>query len=193
MAISTGAAILGSAGIGALAGGKGQKGTQSTAPVLPENVKKAYDTLINRSSELSAQPYQDVVRTRYEPSTAYGGLFNNPEMAAIQQDSDRKLFAKMFESPEQQQMPQQNQQTDMINEMYVNQMLGQIPEFSRFFDAARRSGRLTPESYSKITGMFRDGGLQISPGGLHGSLYDRRGAPAGRQGQDILSILRGGA
>jgi hypothetical protein len=95
MAISTGAAILGSAAIGALSGGKNKTSTQSTAPVLPENVQKGYDLLISNATDLSKQPYRDITRTRYEPSGMYNGLFDNPEMQALQQASDREYFANM--------------------------------------------------------------------------------------------------
>jgi hypothetical protein len=91
---SLAAPLLGAA-IGGISGGKNKTSTQSTAPVLPDNVKKGYDLLIGNATDLSKQPYRDITRTRYEPSGMYGGLFDNPEMQALQQASDREYFANM--------------------------------------------------------------------------------------------------
>jgi hypothetical protein len=113
---SLAAPLLGAA-IGGISGGKNKTSTQSTAPVLPENVQKGYDLLIGNATDLSKQPYRDITRTRYEPSGMYGGLFDNPEMQALQQASDREYFANM-QAPQQVSLQPAQPTNAQVNNLY---------------------------------------------------------------------------
>lgn len=90
------AAPIVGAGLGAISGSKGGKTTTTSAPNLPDNVKKAWDKLLENSQTLADRPYQAPVTTRVDASNMYGGLFNNPELQAIQGVHDRKLFDDML-------------------------------------------------------------------------------------------------
>lgn len=82
------APVVGAAA-GALSGSKNQTTTQSSAPVLPENVKKGYDTLLGYTEQNFNRPFQ--ARQTMRPETggnAFQQLFQNPQMQAIQAQSD---------------------------------------------------------------------------------------------------------
>jgi hypothetical protein len=138
MAISAAtAATVGSAALGAISGGKKNKSSQqsSTVPVLPDNVKAGFDKTIADATNIANTPYPEMVRMRAEPSGMFGGLFNNPEMMAIQQKSDGDYFAKMLApkvAPQQPQQPQQSQIDDLRAEM-----LGRS-----YLDKAKAAGRM---------------------------------------------------
>lgn len=146
--------------IGGLTGGKGQKSTSSTTPVLPENVKKAYDLLIDRSSALSSEPYQDIVRTRVAPSNMYGGLFDNPELMAIQQASDQKYFDSM-RAP-------QSDASATVNPNMQNQMYGQMFANSITNPTAKRSmTSFTPADYEKLGELAYKNNLKVADSGIY--------------------------
>lgn len=154
--------IIGSAAgalLGGITGSKGQKSTQSTAPVLPENVKKAYDTLIDRSVNLSAEPYRDVVRTRAEPNSMYGGLFNNPEMMALQQASDTKYFQNM-NAPKAQPAAPPPQMAQPFQSLMMRNMFEQ-PNIMNGQFSPQETG-LDDDAYSEMASQYASGQFKPS-------------------------------
>lgn len=77
------------AAAGALSGGRDQTTTQSSAPVLPENVKKGYDRLIDYTGQNFDRPFQARQTTRPDMGgNAFQRLFQNPELQKIQAQND---------------------------------------------------------------------------------------------------------
>jgi hypothetical protein len=184
MAISTGAAILGSAAIGALSGGKNKTSTQSSAPVLPENVQKGYDLLIGDATDLSKQPYRDITRTRYEPSGMYGGLFDNPEMQALQQASDREYFANMqapAPAPALQQQNNPNMQNQMYGQMFAKELNN--PTYQRSLQS------FTPQDYEELGKLAYDNQLSVAGSGTQSGAILSKNRPVDYNTNAFLSQL----
>lgn len=81
---------------GALSGGRDQTTTQSSAPVLPENVKAGYDKLLGYTEQNFNRPFN--ARQTMRPETggnAFQQLFQNPQMQAIQAQSDAQYAGNM--------------------------------------------------------------------------------------------------
>jgi len=77
---------------GALSGGQNQTATSSSAPVLPENVKAGYDKLLGYAGNAFDRPFDARPTRRVETGgNAFQQLFQNPELQAIQDQSDAQF------------------------------------------------------------------------------------------------------
>ena len=89
------------AAAGALSGGRDQKSTQTTQVNMPDNVRGAYDKLINYAGENFDRPIQAAPTRRVTaPTNAYDALFANPELLAIQQQADAAYQAPKPAAPQ---------------------------------------------------------------------------------------------
>ena len=128
MAISTGAALLGSAAIGAAGSAMSKKGggggTVTSRPYLPDWLEKDYEEYIEKGKELAERPFTPAIKTRYQDSTGYEGLFNNPEMAAIQQHEDQKFYDSLIQPQDEVAGRDQKAIDNLRYEMLGRQMFG---------------------------------------------------------------------
>lgn len=97
MAGSLVAPIVGAAA-GSVFGGKGQKSTAQTKPYMPESREKAFELQLEDALKAYQTPFRPVERRRAElsPSDQFGGIFFNPEMADIQNQSDTRFMQTLF-------------------------------------------------------------------------------------------------
>lgn len=110
---------------GALSGGRDQTTTQSSAPVLPENVKRGYDQLLGYAEQKFNRPFDARPTRRVETGgNAFQQLFQNPELQQIQQQADDSYYASLKPAPQQQ--PQGTQTDDLTKQ--PTQSAGNIDE-----------------------------------------------------------------
>jgi hypothetical protein len=87
------AAPLVGAVAGKFLGGSGEKQSSSSMPVLPDNLKKGYDSLIEGAMAQYQKPFTPALRGRVEaPTTGMEALFSSPEMLQIQRMSDANSY-----------------------------------------------------------------------------------------------------
>lgn len=139
MAIGTGTALLASAAIGAAgsamaakkAKGGGGGGTQTTRPYMPAWLEDDYGEFVADGKDLAKKPFTPAFSSRYQASDAYGGLFNNPELGEIQQQTDLMNYNKVSKPQDYGDLVKKVSGVPVKNqEMYDN-----VPEYKAAWDS----------------------------------------------------------
>lgn len=99
--------------LGAVSGSKNKVSTQQSTPILYEgedgqkllgDTRSGFQKLLDMATDLSSQPYEPLLKTRYQAE----GAFANPQMAAVQRDSDINRLLAIAGGVGQEEAPQED-------------------------------------------------------------------------------------
>ena len=124
MAVSAGTAMLGSAALGAVSGGKNKTSTATNKPWMPKEYEEGYNALLEDANKIKDRPFVPVMKTRYAEENP---LFHSPEMAAIQGRHDQNYYKDMIAPKEE--APQEAPAVDPNLVSRGMQIVGGDPRF----------------------------------------------------------------